>query len=124
MTKKEDSKNIVVEQKKIMEKFENEHESEIDSLARAIAVRKDAEAGEKEAREAILAALKEHDLHSFQGKSIQIRIVPARDGYSTVDISKIKEKNKALYNVLVKKYPKQIKGHEESIWVKLRAAQP
>ena len=99
--------------------FEQAFAEELNELDRVIRVRKKAEAFEEKARENILSAMKSCKLTDFKNGRIHIRITRAKDGYCTIDVSKLREENIDLFNVLIKTYPKQIKGRDESVWVKI-----
>lgn len=99
--------------------FSEAFAEELNELARIITVRKKAEAVEEKARQDILKALKGCKLKKFADNNIQIRIVPSREGFSTINTAELMQKNKNLYEILVRNYPKQVNERKESLWVKI-----
>lgn len=105
--------------KKAMSKFAREYGRELTELSEAISARKTAEENEKKARRKILKAFKDSGLRAFINDSMRIRINDKKDGYVTVDIPELMKSKRDLYENLVKEFPKTVKGHGESIWVKI-----
>lgn len=105
---------------KIMQDFEKLYGDAIKRLMEAIAARKVAELAEKKARNDVMQAMHDSKMQSFDSEQIQIRIIPANDGYMTIDVVTLMKEAADEYNKLLERYPKEKKGAEAHLWVKVK----
>lgn len=103
-----------------MQDFEKLYGDAIKRLMEAIAARKVAELAEKKARNDVMQAMHDSKMQSFDSEQIQIRIIPANDGYMTIDVVTLMKEAADEYNKLLERYPKEKKGVEAHLWVKVK----